>query len=95
MSKTKPTAAEIDASMKQYAVLWKPSALPEGSGPTQLAQHRATLQRALDDANRIKTNCHDCLHFSMDTCSLHGDVPQEFQKQEGQCETWQYDAIPF
>ena len=96
MSASKPTPAEIKQSMQQYAVLWKPNALPVGATAQQLEQHRAALRQALDEAERIKSCCHECEHFSMDHCKHHGqDVPQEFQRVEGQCEDWRFDGIPF
>jgi hypothetical protein len=96
MSSAKPTRGEIKQAMQELAVLWKPQALPPGATAAQLEQHRKVLRAALAEAETIKTNCHNCEHFSMDRCELHqADVPQAFQKQEGQCADWRFDGIPF
>jgi hypothetical protein len=96
MSASKPTPAEIKEAMRETAILWKPQLLPEGSTAAQLEQHRGVLRQALADADRIKTNCHDCTNFAIEHCRHHNaDVPVEFQKAEGQCDAWRYDGIPF
>lgn len=66
-----------------------------GITAAQLQTQRASLRTSLARLDAIKTNCGACEHFSMGRCGVHGDVPEEFQKVEGQCEDWRYDGIPF
>lgn len=96
MSASKPTSEEVKKSMQQHAMLWRPDHLPQGATAEQLRQHREALRRATEDAQRIKTNCHDCEHFAIGHCKLFdADVPDDFARAEGQCDSWTYDGVPF
>ena len=90
----KVTPELIAQSMATYQALWKP--LEEGLTADELEATRKRLRDALARAELIKTNCHNCQHFSLDRCGKHdADVPVEFQTSEGQCPDWRFDGIPF
>jgi len=95
MSKNKPTKEEIDKSMEQYRLLWKPDT-ENGMTLTQYNARRSELVQALARFDCIKPSCGHCAHFNMDRCELHGsDVPVSFQKQVGECPEWISSGIPF
>ena len=65
----------------------------DGMTLEQFTAARQVLREAL--AKFPEPTCHNCKHFSMGACELHGEVPAEFQKQPEQCGDWQFDGIPF
>lgn len=76
--------------------LWKPTATAvAGTTLQQLQIQRDALQKALKDLDAIKPCCMSCQQFDVGGCKLHGEIPAEFQKVEGECPDWRYDAIPF
>lgn len=94
MSHTKP--ADVPRSMQTLQQLWTPASTAErGCTLEQLQVQRDALRKALARLDDIKPCCMSCDQFDLGTCRVHGDIPAEFQRVEGQCPDWRYDAIPF
>lgn len=90
------TPDTIKQTMQQYAAIWRPGAsLPEGATAADLQQARAHVESAQQALARIKVQCHDCVHFDIDSCALYGNVPDDFKKSEGACPEWRFDGVPF
>lgn len=69
--------------------------VPTGTSAADLATIRGALDGALMRLARIKVSCHDCAQWDIDSCTLYGSVPADFQKLEGQCADWRYDGVPW
>lgn len=94
MSHTKPV--DVPRSMQTLEKLWAPSSTPErGCTLAQLLIQRDALRQSLHRLETIKPCCLSCEQFDLGACKLHGEIPVEFQKVEGECPDWRYDAIPF
>jgi hypothetical protein len=90
------TPESVKKSLQTYAVLWRPGAsLPEGATAADLAMARMSLETAHKELARIKVQCHDCSNYDIDSCALHGTVPEDFKKTEGACDDWRFDGIPW
>lgn len=61
----------------------------------QVLKH--SLRDMLASLERIQPNCHGCRHFENGiTCTLFGTAPPEaFSKEPEQCESWEWDGVPF
>ena len=69
--------------------------IERGTTAAALQVQHIALTDALRRLDAIKTCCGHCQHFELGACALHGDVPKDFQKTEGQCDDWRYDGVPF
>lgn len=97
MSRSKATPESIAKSMETLKQIWKPGAPAghEGMTAAELTVQREALRSSLVRLDAIKTACTHCQQFGMGACRIHGEIPAEFQKVEGDCPDWTYDAIPF
>jgi hypothetical protein len=90
------TPKSIAQTMQTYAALWLPRAsLPEGASVHDLKNARMALHEAQKSLSLIKTSCSHCKHYDIDSCTMHGNVPEDFKKSEDQCGDWIYDGIAF
>lgn len=97
MTRRTATPESIAKTMNTLKELWKPGAPAGREGMTlaELGVQRDALSQALARLNAIKPCCHSCREFDMGVCRMHGDIPAEFQKVEGECTDWRYDGVPF
>lgn len=97
MSRSKATPESIAKSMNTLKQIWKPDAPigHEGMTAAELKVQREALRTSLQRMEAIKVACTHCQQFDLGACRTHGEIPAEFQKIEGECPDWRYDAIPF
>lgn len=63
----------------------------------ELQEVRTALRQRLAQLDSIRATCDHCEHFAQPpVCAKFGaEPPPEFRSQEGACEHWRFDGVPF
>jgi hypothetical protein len=89
-------AQKVEKSLNLLRALWTPNVtVPEGINAEQLEAYRGAINRAAASLAAVRTNCHACKHWDIDSCEKYGTVPVEFQQQQGACPDWRFDGVPW
>ena len=61
-----------------------------------LVLQKQTLKKALCDLEKIKVSCHSCDKFTGGQClQFEASPPHEWIEGPVDCESWEFDNIPF